>query len=875
MADTKLEERVTWNDEARERARDPGPPNLDGSIGRCGPLWKKAFTEKNAYTKTSPEDELRAGISKMTPQAVAIVERMLQHHAQGKEPTELDPLADAAVATVVTLDDIAPYWLQRGGPKFVAEVLLASFNLTASSYGGQGGSGRMIEIAPGKGYLTTTIARWIRRALVGDTKGQGEVHAVLDAARASASLDLRIAMTIAAADREWAKADATEFLAAKKASMRYDTPNQIFEVLRDPELVTKLAQRHPSCVPVYELARDLEVAAAPAIAIVVEKDPSNEWNCEALAVLECVTSAKALAQSLGKKRGGEAARAFYKRRPDLAFVALAPIVVAEGKIAPFVKPELEAILKAHPDYPTTFGEHLDAKTRAAFAKQEQAKQTPKKIAPMGDVPRALQAWPAPRKGKKVRELPEFADASKLPPVQLDDEVALPESACDNLLALLMQSPLEDPDPDVLVVRKACEPKSLAAFAWALFEAWLAAGAPSKEGWAFTALGLLGNDDTARRLTPLIRAWPGESQHARAVTGCGVLSAIGTDVALMHLHGIAQKVKFKGLQAKAQGKIEEIARARGLSAEELADRLVPDLGLDESGSMTLDMGPRSFKVGFDHTLKPFVLDANGKKVADLPKPGKNDDADIAAASVEKWKTLKKDVKTIASTQVTRLEMAMCSQRRWTASDFQTFIVEHPLVVHLARRLVWGVFDDKGKLTSTFRVCEDRSLANDKDEALELAPNAHVGLVHRLEVEDGILARWGEVLGEYEIIQPFDQLGRAVYAPSAEEKKSSVLGRLKGVTVKTGKILGLEHRGWRKGPPQDAGWVWNMLKYLPNGFLADLGIGGGIAVGYMEGTPSEQKLDGLGLLGPSGKEAKLGDLSPTAFSELVRDLEMLRD
>jgi hypothetical protein len=66
-----------------------------------------------------------------------------------------------------------------------------------------------------------------------------------------------------------------------------------------------------------------------------------------------------------------------------------------------------------------------------------------------------------------------------------------------------------------------------------------------------------------------------------VTGLDVLAAIGSDVALMHLNGIAQKVKFKGLQEKARAKIDQLAQARGLSAEELADRLVPDLGLDEA------------------------------------------------------------------------------------------------------------------------------------------------------------------------------------------------------------------------------------------------------------------------------------------------------
>ncbi len=58
---------------------------------------------------------------------------------------------------------------------------------------------------------------------------------------------------------------------------------------------------------------------------------------------------------------------------------------------------------------------------------------------------------------------------------------------------------------ILQVKDACTADSLAEFAWDLFTAWLTAGAPSKESWAFTALGVLGNDDTARKLTPLIRA----------------------------------------------------------------------------------------------------------------------------------------------------------------------------------------------------------------------------------------------------------------------------------------------------------------------------------------------------------------------------------
>jgi hypothetical protein len=105
-------------------------------------------------------------------------------------------------------------------------------------------------------------------------------------------------------------------------------------------------------------------------------------------------------------------------------------------------------------------------------------------------------------------------------VLLPDGAALPDQAVTHLILVLHESTLEKPHASLADVKKACDPKSLAEFAWALFEAWLGASGSSKEGWAFTALGHLGGDDEARKRAPLVRAWPGESQHARAVTGLG-------------------------------------------------------------------------------------------------------------------------------------------------------------------------------------------------------------------------------------------------------------------------------------------------------------------------------------------------------------------
>ena len=264
----------------------------------------------------------------------------------------------------------------------------------------------------------------------------------------------------------------------------------------------------------------------------------------------------------------------------------------------------------------------------------------------------------------------------------------------------------------------------------------------------------------------------------------------------------------------------------------------------------------------------MRDASGARIAELPKPNKSDDAAKGAEASERWKTLKKDAKAIATLQITRLELAMCAMRRWKAEDFQTLIVDHPLLVHLARRLVWGIIDGD-KIGKTFRVAEDRTFVSADDEEVKLPKDAMIGLCHRMEMDEKMLGAWGDHLGRYEMLQPFDQIGRELYTIDAKEKKSASLERTKGLNVKTGKVLGLEMRGWRKGPPQDAGWVWEMNKHVGD-FELSLPLGGGLCMGWSEGTPSDQELGAVSITKRDGGKATFDMLPPVIFSEIVREL-----
>ena len=486
---------------------------------------------------------------------------------------------------------------------------------------------------------------------------------------------------------------------------------------------------------------------------------------------------------------------------------------------------------------------------------------------------------------KIPTLPAFYQPSLWTrPVLKANAQSLPDSALLHLGEMLRFPQEEALYPGLLQVKDVCSADSLAGFAWDLFTAWQTAGAPSKESWAFTALGVLGNDDTARKLTPLIRAWPGESQHKRATVGLDILAAIGSDIALMQLNGIAQKLKFKALQERAKEKIADIAESRELTVAELEDRLAPDLGLDDNGSLLLDFGPRQFTVSFDETLKPFVRDVSGSRLKDLPKPNKSDDETRANDAVNRYKLLKKDARTIAAQQVARLESAMCLRRRWSLENFQLFLVEHPLVRHLTRRLIWGVYSAENQLLACFRVAEDNSSSTADDDLFTLPEgDISIGTPHVLEISPTDAAAFGQLFADYELLPPFRQLDRNSYALTEAERNASELTRWAGRKCPSGRVMGLANKGWIKGEPQDGGWIGWMIKPLGRWSLI-MEIDEGFAVGMSPAELSaeqllsklwlwEGKAERYGWGSNSTQEAQFSVIDAITASELINDIEAL--
>ena len=674
-------------------------------------------------------------------------------------------------------------------------------------------------------------------------------------------------------ERQWRNRTTEDLIASAATS----TPNwfeisQLLNEASNEQIRPLLAHWDPEGWQAEEWTRPLVgrfgIDALPPILRLARKQPASSGAL--LMPFACSDVVPLVADWLARvKTARVAANAWLNRHPDVAARALVPT----------------ALGKAGKDRDAA---ELALRTLAANGFEENVTEAAAGYGP--DAAVAISAILADdgslRLPKSMPSIPAWADAAVLPQIALKGgREALPADVVDHLVLMLAISKPGAPYVGVRRVQEICDPASLAAFAWALFQGWRAAEYPSKESWAFDALRWFGDDETVRRLSPMIRVWPGEGGHLRAVAGLDVLASIGGSTALMHLYGISQKAKFKGLKEKAGERIAEIADDLGLTGEQLGDRLVPDLGLEAGGSLELDYGPRRFTVGFDEQLKPYVADEAGKRLKNLPKPGVKDDGELAPAAYQRFSGLKKDVRTLASDQIARMERAMVVQRRWTTAEFREFFVAHPLLRHIVRRLVWATFTEDGtdggvgSITTAFRVAEDLTFADADDDEFALPDDAVIGIAHPIQLGDA-LAAWSETFADYEILQPFPQLGRPVFALTDEEAASTNLTRFTGIEIPVGKVVGLERRGWRRAAPADAGVQNYILRPIPGNRALLVPLDPGIPVGYIDAIGDNQKFTEVYLgtdddswysrYDPKANHPLFNTLDAVTASEILRDL-----
>ena len=407
---------------------------------------------------------------------------------------------------------------------------------------------------------------------------------------------------------------------------------------------------------------------------------------------------------------------------------------------------------------------------------------------------------------------------------------------DHLLAILAAY-ADMPEPgrnrDATRLASQLDQGELADFMGQVLDTWQQTGAEAKKKWVLYAVSIHGGENITYVIYQLIQTLP-QTRKAIAVEALRALVLNGTSTALFLAAQVSRKAKNFQTRAVAGEVIANVARQRGITKDELEDSIVPHFGFDENAERQFNYGSRSFRVRLMPRMELEVFDENGKKLKNLPAPGKRDDEEKAKAAAQAFGQMKKQLKAASADQKIRLEQVFSTGRLWTAEKWQELFVKNPVMHQFAIGLIWGVYalqeqkrlllntgeqlsgsisgtcEMKGTvgheicLTDTFRYMEDGSFNTASEEEYELPENAMIGLVHPVELPDDILQAWKTQLSDYELTQPFEQLERPAYRATEEEKKKKTLSRFNGTALNCYTFCQrLLDQGWFHGAVQDRG------------------------------------------------------------------------
>ena len=346
--------------------------------------------------------------------------------------------------------------------------------------------------------------------------------------------------------------------------------------------------------------------------------------------------------------------------------------------------------------------------------------------------------------------------------------------------------------------------------------------------------------------------------------------------LQFILATAQRYKLPGTRKHAAAIADALAEERGWSPAELADRTVPNAGLDDDGVLALPVGGRAFRARLADAKDGLALvleNPDGKPVSSLPTPSDPAAAEEAKAARKALSAAKKELKQTVELQAQRLYEAMCAGRTWLAGDFRTFLLGHPVVGRLLRRLVLAGFDAEGNPAGSFRALDDGTFTDAADEPVALDGFAGIGIAHRATLGADAADAWATHLSDYEVPRLFEQLDRPLLA-LADAKATEITDRL-GHMIDGGALQNAAGAlGYVRGPVEDGGCFSAYERVFPDlGLVAAIEFTGS----YIGNTgTSPGALRGLRFYRVAGSdgqqwrsEAPLGQVPPVLLSEAWND------
>ena len=278
-------------------------------------------------------------------------------------------------------------------------------------------------------------------------------------------------------------------------------------------------------------------------------------------------------------------------------------------------------------------------------------------------------------------------------------------------------------------------------------------------------------------------------------GFACVLALGTmecDEAVSQLARIRAKIRYAVALRLIEKSLRAAAERRGVTTEELEDMALDGYELTQDGICEIVAGEANatLQLKADGSAAVIWRGADGKVV----KAAAAHVRKAHAKEVRAVRARTKEIEQAYFAQRVRLESSLIRPRSLTVSHWRTYFIEHPLLGHIGRRLIWVFSNAQGWEESG--MWSDSRVLNSKEKFIDISAAEKVRLWHPLASNEADLQRWRERIFASQIRQPFPQAFRECYQVTESERETRLYSnRFAGTIMRQHQFASLcRERGW---------------------------------------------------------------------------------
>ncbi len=406
------------------------------------------------------------------------------------------------------------------------------------------------------------------------------------------------------------------------------------------------------------------------------------------------------------------------------------------------------------------------------------------------------------------------------------------------------------------------------FALALIKAYQDSNADSKFKYYLVMSGLIGKDNVLNRLHTVFNSTVTSKRYRMAAMIVGAIAMVGSDKALRIVDMIARKFANKRPQIARGAKeaLDAAASELNISMDQLADRIIPDLGFEEH-YFTFNAGEEEYRAFINKEFKLNYFNEDNKLRKSIPK-------DTSREIKAKLKAIEKDIKEVVKAQKGRLENYLITERTWETEEWMEYYVSNPIMLIYVQRLLWGVYDENHQLLTAFHCDDDLEFYDVDDEEVDIENGNYIKILHPLHMNSELLQKWKNKVYVMDKEFEFEIINRNVTIVPEEESERNVTKILYGEDIPKGAdfVAGfLLKKGWIKTNGSGGYLEFNKINEMDN-TNAHANIEGPAA--YYQGGEAPAKIFEIYFNSYKSRERKaLKDVQKVFFSEVIADLQAL--